>query len=572
MTKLTLLDVLSAASANSLADINTAALSDLFKISKDAEKSLEDEKQPLKNYTNASGAENIRKLWLTLISERIFKEDHPIMKSANKYTNDPKTLIMNKDKHYKSAVFNMLSNFGLGSATKPGAGYNGRDNTRVGNASQAPDPKPSVNHGTTTSDASRIIQDSLDKKQRKANKEKKEKASASGSAISEEDMKNKAKALQDQISAIIANEMDDWKTKFNDLKEDFDKAQGEIGELTTKASDALKAADQNTRIINGFEDKLTNYQTDTDNLKDNMDEANRRIANLTNEIHSLTVAPFDPEFNEFTIMQFYTLNKNCRAEYRKAVNLMRANGLINLDINPDLNAIYLTIDDDRPNDSVANFKQIEDKLATDGTGKFNVDNRVKIKKAKVIKKKNNKFAVVLQINAVASVRGGIVERLIKDRHNNIGHFGLKQEIPEHYNIDTFLTWLKFKVTDPITGAKVIYGFDTNRLGFYVIYINNFEENGYDGVEVNKVTGRVLKPKDKCSIIRPHCPIQFAKLQKKYFTIDNLLKLTKPDEYFCYGGHILKVPGSDSFGLKEAEKKEEEKQDESSSDSESSSSD
>ena len=569
MTKLTILDVLSAASANNFADINTASLSELFKIAKEAEKTLEEKNQPLKEYSNATGAENIRNLWIDLISTRVFKEDHPIMKIPNKYTNDPKTLIMKLDKHYKSAAFNMLGSFGLGSGNnRPGAGYNGRDNTRVGGNSQALGPNLPVNHGTTTSDASQIIQNAAEKKNKK--KDKKEKSSASGSSISDEAVKNKAKALQDQISSIIATEMDDWKTKFNDLKEDFEQAQDDITDLTTKANDALKAADDNTRILDGHKERLDTYQTDIDNLTDNMDESNRRIANLTNEVHSLTIAPYDPEFNEFTIMQYYTLNKNSRAEYRKAVNLMRANGLVNLDINPELNETYLTIDEVKPSDTVANFKQIENKLATDETGNFNVDNRVKIKKAKVIKKKNNKFTVVLQINAVAAVRGGIVERLINNRHNNIGHFGLKQEIPEHYNIDTFLNWLRWKVVDPVTGAKVIYNFDTNRLGFYVIYVNDYEENGYDGVETNKVTGRVLKPKDKCTIIRPHCPIQFARLQKKYFTIENLLKLSKPEEYFCYGGHILKVPGEASFGLKEAEKKEEEKEDEKSSEDGSSS--
>ena len=552
MTVLTIMDVLSAASTNDMQEMNTIQLSELFLEAVRAELSKLDGPQPLSNMKLPRGAEEIRSFWTKLCINGTFKADHAVCKQDNVFTRDPKVLILsNKEKH---KTFNALSAFNLGnkvSGKNGGSSYKSKDDQKVGSG---------ANGNTVSSSAQKIINQA---NIMKTNGESSENSSESkprsvsvpvaakpGSSSGKSNLTEFGDKLTAGFQQLLQDEIKILTTKYDGMENEINNAKETAINATNTANEARKAADQNTTIINGVKEDINANSSDLNDIRGDLDIQTRKLTTLTNEFHALdTTGIKEPETIEgYMLIQYYTLSKNCRAEYRKAVLMMKFNGLIVLDVNPDENETYIDVNVDNPRGSTARCLAIEEKLATDAEGRFDVSKRVKIKKATVVKRKSEKFAILVQIDAINKVRGNIVERLINDRHTNSGHFGLRQDIPDHYNIDSWLIWLKNNVIDSATGRKLIFGFDTNKSGYYVIYINDHEDKDADYPlgTINRYTNKPYTNKEKCSIIRPGCPRELAKLKLKYLTKDNLLKLTKPNEYFCYGGHILKVPDNEMF--------------------------
>ena len=555
MAVITILDVLAAASLTGMAELNAMALNDLFTEAVRVEFTQDD--QPLSKLTIPKKADEIRKFWTGIYTDRTFKEDHPVLKDDNSFTRDPKSLILaNKLKH---STFNALALYGLGNKTNVRAGsasYQNKDDQKIGTglagntvspnasnlimkANTKNDPnKPGSSSknstgSTTSSDPSKPPTTRNDPSK-----------SSSSSKTSLEDF---SKSLTNKFQSLLQDEIKIFSDKYDRFEEDLDDAKTSAANANELARDAQAAAKKNTETIGTIQTDIAQNSTDLNDLRTDLDSQTNKLATLTNEFHAIDGASFNPDtIDGYTLVQFYVLSKNSRSEYRKAVLSMRLNGLIVLDVNPEENETYIEIDEANPRGSEAKCNEIETKLAVDCHGNFDRSRRVKIKKATVIPRKNERFTILVQIDAVNKIRGTIVQRLINDRHLNQGHFGLRQDIPEQYNIDPWLMWLKNNAVDSVTGRKLIFGFDTNKSGYYVIYINDYEDKVIAEGAVNAFTNKPYTDKEKCSIIRPGCPREFAKLKLKYINKEDLLKLTKPDEYFCYGGHILKVPENGAF--------------------------
>ena len=537
MTILTILDVLAAASLTGMEELNTIALTELYH-----EAIKQEFPNPPKNAISEMGAmtkgkDNVRAFWNDIYTKRLFDENHPVCKASNKFTKDPKLLILSGKMNHKT--FNSLSMYSLGNS-RPGKNssnsYHGKDNQAVGATS-------TNNTGTTSANANKILEEANSRKSedRHESSSSKGRSGSNASTASAEAGTGVIDRLTDKIKELLQEELAPFEDRLGEIREEANTAKESAITAANDARTAKKAADDNTILINGLDKTMKENSGELDDLRNDLGTQTRKLTTLTNDF--LAVGLGDPDAIEgYTLIQYYALSKNCRLEYRKAVMATKINGRIVLDINPNENATYIDLNEDNPADSDARNNQIEQKLALDEDGNFDRERRVKIKSARVVQRKSEKFTILVQIDAVAKTRGDIVDRLIKDRYLNYGHFGLRQDIPEQYNIDIFLTYIKHNARDPATGRKVIYGFDTNRSGYYVIYINDHEDKG----EMYNTKGRALTEKEKCSIIRPGCPREFAKLKEKYHNKDDLLKLTKPNEYFCYAGHILKVPGDEMF--------------------------
>ena len=544
-SKLTIMDVLGAASANDMNELNTANLTELFKMVQTATPIGDRTFGGLKNKRCPRTAEEIKTFWNGIFINREFTELHPINKARNKFTDDPSLLIHGNKK--SSKTFNILAEFGLGETkrNKPRKNsYAEKDNLPIGG-----NENPS---GTTTTDAQDIIDEH-------SNNDDEENGSGGSTSKGHEhytnvnddriadQLKETSSLLQTQISQIIQEHLGSLSEKVTGIQNDAKKAIKKADDASETAKDAKTQADSNRSSINKLDDTLKTNSTDILDAKEDIEQNRTKLADLTNEFHALKtgqVAIHDADnLDDFTVLRYYTLNKQARTEYRKAVNMTQTSGLMFMNVMDDYSATYIVIDAENEADSVPNYKEIEDQLAKDKDGNINNANRVKIKTAKCIKNKQNKWIVAFQINATNALRGPIVRRLIDERFTNAGHFGLRQDIPEQYNIDQFLGFIKANIKEEATGHPIIHSFDVNRYGYYVIYLNDYVENGYEAGIYQEGTTRLKKPKEFCSIIRPACPREFAKLERKYFTINQLFKLTKPKEYFCYAGHILKVPAN-----------------------------
>ena len=532
--KLTIMDVLGAASATNMNELHTGNLADLFKLAQNITPHDDKHFGSLKTKRCPKTAEEIKVFWTDLFVNREFNENHPINKVKNKFTQDPKILINGTKKANKT--FNVLAEFGLGEKPKNSSSrtnsYVDKENLAIGSGAGT---------GTVTSDANDII----DKHSaHDTGEEQGPSKSNEQSADIAEQFQGVSDILQAQISQVIQSNIKSLSDKVTSIQTDAAKALNKANDASTAASAAKTQADNNRLSINKIDNTMKDNSTDISDAKKDIEENRTKLAGLTNDFHALRdgqVQVYNPEtIDEFTLLRYYTLNKQARIEYRKAVNMAQTSGLMIMNVLEDHNATYILIDEENPINSVPNYKEIEDKLASDADGRIVNENRVKIKTAKAVKNKQNKWHISFQINAVNALRGSIVRRLIDERFTNAGHFGLKQNIPEQYNIDYFLGYVKSKFKS-VTGHALIHSFDTNRYGFYVIYLNDYIENGYKVGTYHEGTTRLMKPKDFCSVIRPSCPREFAKLEKKYFNLEELFKLTKPKEYFCYNGHIYKVP-------------------------------
>ena len=553
MTVLTISDVLSAASLTGMAELNAVNLNELFSEAIRAEYRAPDHPQPLSKLSSPKKAEEIRKFWADLCANGTFTKDHPVCKEDNAFTKNPKCLILvNKQNHN---TFNSLACFGLGNKTnnRSGTSYKNKDEQKVGSGSSGSGPSgsgpsgsgPSSSGNTISTGAAKLISQANEKKDSGKSTGKSRTNSNSSSSNGLDDF---SKSLTEKFQELLQSEVKSWSNKYDRIEEDLNKVTETADNAAKQAQEAKTAANDNTTAIDTVKEQQSKNTTEISDLKKELDSQTNKLAGLTNDFHALDGAAFNPDtIDGYTLVQYYVLSKNSRSDYRKAVLSMRLNGLIVLDVNPDENDRYIDIDVENPRSSEAKTMEIETKLAVDCHGNFDRTRRVKIKKATVIQRKNERYTILVQIDAVNKIRGTIVQRLINDRHLNQGHFGLRQDIPEQYNIDPWLMWLKNNAIDSATGRKLIYGFDTNKSGYYVVYINDHQDKTTAEGAVNTFTGKPYTDKEKCSIIRPGCPREFAKLKLKYLNLEDLLKLTKPDEYFCYGGHILKVPGDDMLG-------------------------
>ena len=545
--KLTIMDVLGAASANDMKDLNTTSLAELFKFIQIATPIGDKTFGALKSKRCPRTADEIKIFWNDIFINREFTEAHPINNAKNKYTDDPTLLIHGNKKSCKT--FNVLANFGLGD-TKKGKtrsnSYVEKENLVIGGSGGSTSP------ATITSDAQDIIDEHSHTDEHEngsdqsTSKGHEHYTNVVGDNIADQ-LKETSTLLQTQISQIIDEHLKGLSEKVSGIQKDMNKAIKKADDATQAAKDAKVIADNNRSSLNKLDDTLKTNSTDILDAQKDIEENRTKLASLTNDFHQLKtgqVAIMDANnLDEFTILRYYTLNKQARADYRKAVNLTQTSGLMIMNVTDDHSATYVVIDAENETDSVPNYKEIEDQLAKDADGNINNANRVKIKTARAVKNKQNKWLIAFQINATNALRGPIVRRLIDERFTNAGHFGLRQDIPEQYNIDQFLGYVKANIKEAGTGHAILHSFDVNRFGYYVIYLNDYVENGYEAGIYHEGTTRLKKPKEFCSIIRPACPREFAKLQRQYFTINQLFKLTKPKEYFCYAGHILKVPES-----------------------------
>lgn len=134
-------------------------------------------------------------------------------------------------------------------------------------------------------------------------------------------------------------------------------------------------------------------------------------------------------------------------------------------------------------------------------------------------------------------RGQLTKELIERRARYKGKFGLSISLPEEYQIDQFLVFLR-SWNDPETNAPVVIAHDKTKRGFPFVQLNDQNENKRDEFYRNR--GREPTDGELSTRVFISCPIEFSKLTQEFLTVENLLKIQKRT-HFCFNGGIWKRP-------------------------------
>ena len=323
-------------------------------------------------------------------------------------------------------------------------------------------------------------------------------------------LENKMNKAED-LATGYKNELSDIKKAATTLEENLNT---EIAEVKNTAENAQLNLDMEVKKINNAQMRLDNQAND--------------IAEIKNDIKKgLTVVKV--ELTEYEILQFYEKAKFNKNDYWNAIFACQKAGRFGIDINVKKNGLYIIKDGENAS---LNCGAVEEQLGL----------LVHITDIKLINRKDDLYTAYFTLDCQYNRRRGIGDNLIKNRKKNVGHFGLRLDTPLRYNIDNWLRHAKTKVVDHITGKPVIYDFDRTKQGAYVIYANDYKENGWNDTLVDS-KGYPAEPREYCSRIFPWNPHDFMAIKKENFTLANMKKLTDSKKYFTYEGHVLEIPDS-----------------------------
>ena len=334
--------------------------------------------------------------------------------------------------------------------------------------------------------------------------------------------------------------MRDFQIEFNKV---FNKFKGQAMDRLKVVENDIKAQVSKTDKIQEEVDevKIANEKLDLElkTEKNKIDKAHVRLDNQANDIISVkdnvaklaaTKITLSADLTKYQIMQFLEKAKFNRNEYLNAIFNAQKAGRFGIDINAKRNGLYITTDNTTtPPTLTLNCEAVEVQLGL----------LVHITDIKLINRKDDLYTAYFTLDCNFSKRRGIGNNLIKNRSGNIGHFGLRLDVPMKYNIDH---WLRFVQKEKLNeaGEPIIFDFDRTKQGAYVIYVNDYRENGWRKDEVDG-KGRPIQKRDSCSRIFPWNPLDFAMISEENFTKANLLKLVDSKRFFTYGGHVMEIP-------------------------------
>ena len=230
------------------------------------------------------------------------------------------------------------------------------------------------------------------------------------------------------------------------------------------------------------------------------------------------------------LMQYFQQAVINRKDYQTTVRNNLKSAIFVMIIRNDKTEIYTADDEAESSGKRLRGRQVELTLNCD----------VHIKDHRVFKIGERAYGAVFSLDCTTvNQRLTKGNAIIAGRNNHSDDFGLRREVPQKYNIEKFLIYLK-TLKDPSSGTAVILGFDTTRMGYYKIYVNDARLNGW--TENDKTDdGKPVREKTKCTYILPWNPKDFIDIEEKNFTIANLLLLADSKNYFCYAGNVWPIP-------------------------------
>ena len=338
------------------------------------------------------------------------------------------------------------------------------------------------------------------------------------------------------------NSVNSFQIEFNKL---FEKFKGDALKRLETVEKDVKAQDEKSNKLQTQIDeaKAANEELDLElkTEKNKIDKAHVRLDNQANDIISVkedvkklasTKITLSADLTKYQIMQFLEKAKFNRNEYLNAIFNAQKAGRFGIDINARKNGLYIITDETTtPPTITLNCEAVEQQLGL----------LIHITDIKLINRKDDLYTAYFTLDCNFGKRRGIGNNLIKNRRDNIGHFGLRLDTPMKYNIDHWLRFVQKEKLDE-AGEPIILDFDRTKQGAYVIYVNDYKDNGWRKDEVDG-KGRTILPRDACSRIFPWNPLDFAMISEENFTKANLLKLVDSKRYFTYGGHVMEIPDS-----------------------------
>ena len=255
------------------------------------------------------------------------------------------------------------------------------------------------------------------------------------------------------------------------------------------------------------------------------EEAEKANKNITNAL-KITL----PEnYSDFKISQKFKLYQIAKNKYRAVVFNNRRRGIFRIDV-IDKNT-FLVTQENNDNNIVSNIPAIETELVN-----------VRLEQKSAVKKKNGKCAVYCQILARSDKREEIAKRILEEKYDSSrkNKFGINLAPPEEYDIDETLGYMIRHLKEEDTGLPTLHSFDYSREGFYIIYLNDVD-NEKKQRRMLLHPDREVKHRECCTKWYPACPLQILKLDEAKMTLANFQKLADWKNYFLWENEILPTP-------------------------------
>ena len=325
------------------------------------------------------------------------------------------------------------------------------------------------------------------------------------------------------------------------LLDNFDAMEKRINSRIKRNENTANANEQSCReirqIANNNSNRLTGVDENMEKLRKDYTELNQQVNRLAIEPppRQQAITPFAYEDyrnnlpSKYVLVQYYQLACLNRREYQTAIRNNLKGGQFIIMIRNDKTEAYTHDDAAEPSGKRLNHRAVELKMC----------NNVHIKDCRVFKVKDREFGAFFTLDCSLNQKVALGKNIINSRRNFTNDFGLRRDIPHRYNVDKTLVFLK-TIKDPSTKIPVMFSFETTRLGYYKILVNDFAINGWtEGLKDEN--DREVRKRDKCTSILIWNPKDFISIEEKNFTIANLLLLADHENYFCYGGNVWAIP-------------------------------
>ena len=324
------------------------------------------------------------------------------------------------------------------------------------------------------------------------------------------------------------------------LLKNFDAMEKRINSRIKKNETTANTNEQSCieirQIANNNSNRLSGMDENIDQLKKDYTELNLQVNRLAIEPpprqQAIAFEYQDHRANlpsKYVLVQYFQLACLNRREYQTAIrNNLKGGGFIIMIRNDKIEA-YTHDDAAEPSGKRLNHRAVELKMC----------NNVHIKDCRVFKVRDREFGAAFTLDGSMNQKVSIGKNIISSRRNFTNDFGLRRDIPHRYNVDKTLAFLK-TIKDPSSKISVMFAFETTRLGYYKILVNDFAINGWtEGMKDEN--DREVRKRDKCTSILIWNPKDFISIEEKNFTIANLLLLADHENYFCYAGNVWAIP-------------------------------
>lgn len=230
------------------------------------------------------------------------------------------------------------------------------------------------------------------------------------------------------------------------------------------------------------------------------------------------------ELDDYTRAAWFQQNILANRKFSRATTQSENLGFIQVDVQREFTEklIYKDRDSDQIKFNALNFRD-----------ECGVDTEV----VRVWQKFSGKYSAILKVKAPLIRRPQMTRELIERRARYKGKFGLSLSVPEDYQIDNFLQFLKTWI-DPNTDEPVIIGFDKTKRGFPFVLLN--DQTAEKREQFYREKGKEPLDGELSTRVFISCPVEFTKLTQEMLTVDNLKNLANKS-HFCFNGGIWKKP-------------------------------